>query len=83
MTMLRLGADAWPIEVSLTDRDQMGFRMLLGRTAMEKRLVVDPALSYCFGKRRKSKRIRKSRPLYDALSRGEEYEARSPGEEEE
>ena len=50
VTMLSVGDDAWPIEVTLTDRDQMGFRMLLGRTAMEKRLVVDPVLSYCLKK---------------------------------
>ena len=33
-TMLRLGEVAWPIELALTNRDQMGFRMLLGRTAL-------------------------------------------------
>ena len=83
VTMLRLGADAWPIEVTLTDRDQMGFRMLLGRTAMEQRLMVDPALSYCLGKRPARKRRRKSRPVYEAQSFGEVYETQSNGEEEE
>ncbi|MDH3474124.1 MAG: ATP-dependent zinc protease [Rhodospirillales bacterium] len=74
VTMLRLGFDAWPIEVTLTDRDQMGFRMLLGRTAMERRLIVDPALSYCLGKRRNKKRIRKTEPVHDSFSNEEEEE---------
>lgn len=48
---LRLGEREWPIECTLTDRDTMLFRMLLGRTAMEERLTVDPACSYLAGKR--------------------------------
>ena len=59
VTELRLGAKSWPIEMTLTDRDQMGFRMLLGRTAMEGRLTVDPARSYCFGKPNAKKKTRK------------------------
>jgi len=46
-TQIRFGEEAWPIEITLTDRDQMKFRMLLGRTAMMHRLVVDPVKSYC------------------------------------
>jgi hypothetical protein len=74
VTMLCLGADAWPIEVTLTDRDQMGFRMLLGRTAMERRLIVDPTLSYCRRKPRQHKTKRKSNPVHEAFSIGEEEE---------
>lgn len=59
VTDLQLGADSWPIEMTLTDRDQMGFRMLLGRTALERRLAVDPARSYCFGKPRGTKKAKK------------------------
>ena len=55
-TTLALGGEAWPIELSLTDRDEMGMRMLLGRTAMKKRLVVDPARSYVLGKRKRKQR---------------------------
>ncbi|MEC8139112.1 MAG: RimK/LysX family protein, partial [Pseudomonadota bacterium] len=32
--------------VTLSNRSTMKFRMLLGRTAMENRIVVDPALSH-------------------------------------
>ncbi len=45
-TLIQIGADSWPIEVTLTNRDTMHFRMLLGRTAMRKRVIVNPALSY-------------------------------------
>ena len=37
------------IELSLTNRDEMGFRMLLGRTAMRRRFVVDPGKSFIGG----------------------------------
>lgn len=46
VTDIRMGGEEWPIELSLTDRDEMGFRMLIGRTAMHGRLVVDPDGSY-------------------------------------
>lgn len=41
-----LGGRHWTIEVTLTNRDSMGFRMLLGRTAIRRRFVVDPGKSY-------------------------------------
>jgi hypothetical protein len=37
------------IELSLTSRDEMGFRMLLGRSAMRRRFVVDPGRSFVGG----------------------------------
>jgi len=45
-TMLTVGAETWPIEITLTNRDTMNFRMLLGRTAMKHRIIVNPALSF-------------------------------------
>ena len=45
-TTLKLGPESWPIELTLTNRDEMGFRMLLGRRAMHRRLMIDPARSF-------------------------------------
>lgn len=45
-TQVRLGAEVWDVELTLTDRDSMGFRMLLGRTALNGRYLVDPGQSY-------------------------------------
>ncbi|MEG6509095.1 ATP-dependent zinc protease [Methyloligella sp. 2.7D] len=45
-TSLRLGTYAQKIELTLTDRDQMGFRMLLGRTALQDGILIDPARSF-------------------------------------
>jgi len=50
-TPLRLGDAEWPVEMTLTDRDSMLFRMLLGRTAMVGRVLVDPTGSYLVGKK--------------------------------
>ena len=49
-TPVTIGDRSWPIEMTLTARDDMLFRMLLGRTAIRNRAVVDPARSYLVGK---------------------------------
>ena len=51
MTRVELLGQCWPIELTLANRDEMGFRMLLGREALRRRLIVDPARSYLAGKR--------------------------------
>jgi hypothetical protein len=50
-TTARLFEVDFPLEVTLTSRDAMGFRMLVGRQALRKRFVVDPARSYVGGRR--------------------------------
>lgn len=46
-TTFKLGDDTFTAEVTLADRGNMLFRMLIGRTAMLNRYVVDPKRSYC------------------------------------
>lgn len=48
-TQLKIGDDIWVIEMTLTNRDSMGFRMLLGREAMSGRILVDPEQKYLLG----------------------------------
>jgi len=45
-TAVLLCGASWPIDLTLTSRDQMGFRMLLGRQAIRRAFVVDPGRSY-------------------------------------
>ena len=55
-TPVKLGGLVWPVEITLTDRDTMQFRMLLGRTALHSHFVVDPSLSYRVGKKKRKTR---------------------------
>ena len=48
-TDIKIGEDIWKIEMTLTNRDSMGFRMLLGREAMSGRILVDPEQKYLLG----------------------------------
>ena len=48
-TTIALGGERHRIELTLTNRDQMGFRMLLGRTGMARHVLVDPGRSYLLG----------------------------------
>lgn len=49
-TVVRLAGREWSIDMNLTNRTNMLFPLLLGRTAMAGRLHVDPAQSYLLGK---------------------------------
>ncbi len=46
-SQLTAGTLSWLIELTLTNRDQMGFRMLLGRAALKGRFLVNPGSSFC------------------------------------
>lgn len=45
-TIVSTGTHQWPIELTLTNREVMGFRMLLGRQAIRQRFLVDSSQSY-------------------------------------
>lgn len=45
-TNVSFGEEAWPIDLTLTSRDLMGFRMLLGREAVRRRYLIDPGRSF-------------------------------------
>lgn len=49
-TPARLGGEEWSIEMTLTNRDTMRFRMLLGRAALRDTFLVDPSKSYLCGR---------------------------------
>ena len=64
ITPIELLGQTWPVELTLTNRDQMGFRMLLGREAFRRRFLVDAGKSY-FGGKPKPKpkqKTKKSKP---------------------
>ncbi|MDA1298217.1 MAG: ATP-dependent zinc protease [Chloroflexi bacterium] len=48
-TRCQLGGRTWRIEITLTRRDNMSFRLLLGRTALRERVTVDSGRSYLLG----------------------------------
>ena len=52
-TQIAIGPNLHTVEMTLTNRDSMGFRMLIGRTAMKGLYLVDSGKSYLVGKRKK------------------------------
>lgn len=64
VTQLQIGESQWPIELTLANRDEMGFRMLLGREALRERCLIDPGKSFYLGQpphRIQKKKSRKKR----------------------
>ncbi|MEZ6130200.1 MAG: RimK/LysX family protein [Planctomycetaceae bacterium] len=49
LTHVELLGQIWPVELTLANRDEMGFRMLLGRECVRKRFLVDAGQSYYGG----------------------------------
>ncbi len=45
-TPIRLGEESWPIEITLTNRADMSYLMLLGRQGMGDKVLVDPSQTY-------------------------------------
>lgn len=56
ITRLELLGLSWEVELTLANRDQMGFRMLLGREAFRGRFLVDAGRSYYGGKPKRKKK---------------------------
>jgi hypothetical protein len=46
MTPITIALQTWSIEITLTEREDMLFRMLLGRRAIRKRFIINPARSF-------------------------------------
>jgi len=59
LTTLEMMGESWTIELTLVRRDEMGFRMLLGRQAVRERFVVDAGRSFYNGKPPRALRRRK------------------------
>ncbi len=56
VTSVSLLGLTWPVELTLANRDEMGFRMLLGREAFRSRFLVDAGRSYYGGRPPSSRR---------------------------
>ena len=56
VTRVALLGSTWPIELTLAYREEMGFRMLLGREAFRGRFLIDAEKSYYGGKPQRKKK---------------------------
>ena len=78
-TPLVIGGQKYPIEITLSNRESMQYRMLLGRSALPENSIVDPSKSFVQGGfppdayEKLEKKERKFRPLtIGVLSQSEE-----------
>ena len=69
-TRLAVGEVTWPIELTLTRRDAMGFRMLIGRQAVRGRALIDPGRSYLTRSRPRRRRPAAPTPADDEQAFG-------------
>jgi len=58
-TEVKIGEDVYPVELSLVNRDLMGFRLLLGRSALKNRYTVDSGKSFLLLKKAKIRKGKK------------------------
>lgn len=63
---IKLANHTWNIEISLTNRDIMNHRMLLGRSAL-KNFIIDPAKSYYQGKLSKKAALKYYESIYSDI----------------
>jgi len=61
-TAVALAGKKWSVELTLAARDEMGFRMLLGREAVRGRFMVDPDRSYLVSKSPTRRTTKKKAP---------------------
>lgn len=73
-TTLELAGMRWPLELTLSRRDEMGFRMLLGRQTLRDRVIVDPAASFRGSPAPSKKAGRPNRPPSSGTPRTQEEE---------
>ena len=65
LTTLIIGDQQWKMEVTLSNRDPLRYRLLLGREALNNRVLIDPSLS-CHQKKIKYKKALKLYHLHDS-----------------
>jgi len=62
MTRVRLLGQVWLVELTLANREGMGFRMLLGREAFRGKFIVDAGNSYYSGRPKRKKKVKPPEP---------------------
>ncbi len=83
LTEIEILGQRWPIELTLADRDEMGFRMLLGREAVRGRFLVDAGKSFYGGKPLAKKKRKTRNKGGTPVSRKSKRGSRNPSREEE